>query len=295
MSESIVAAAVAEPPKEAEASSEEKVSTGKLRFQRSQYSQKARRFSAYQKRLTEQLTQAKEDSTEEGKAKSAKVAHQLLRNFCMTYNFITLTKDDNRAVIPADFASELEQVLTDKYYAKFEAAVKASKEDYEKELPDEVSSEVIDKLIKFVQLKEKDHVVAKFDKAIDELKTQIDARRSEEPAAKPTKKTSPRQTKSKSKSKKRGKALSDSSKDEETAEDQLRNAIKAISGRVQKLRLNKDDYDTYHSSQAQLDALLKETVDDILKMKSKLVKRFEKVQAQPVKKSRRGRSRPRSD
>lgn len=209
---------VAQPPKEAEAA-EEKVPVSKLRFQKAQYAQKARRFTGYSKRLIEQLAKSKEDESESGKAKSAKIAHQLLRNFSLTYNFVTMSKEDDKAVIPADFAAEIEEVLTSKYYPKFAEAIKAPKEEFEKLLPEEVSSEVIDKLIKFVQVKEKDHVIAKFDKAIEDLKTEIDARKPEEP---PKRATPPRQKKPKSKAKK---TASDSSKDEDSAEDQLRNAI----------------------------------------------------------------------
>ena len=58
-------------------------------------------------------------------------------------------KDEARNIIPPDHEAEIKEVLTS-YYPKFNAAISAGKDEYEKELPAEVHQDVVDKLLKFV-------------------------------------------------------------------------------------------------------------------------------------------------
>jgi len=70
--------------------------------------------------------------------------------FSLTYNFINLDKEDDKAVIPTDFSEELKQVLTQANFEKFSLAFKGPKEDFEKSLPESIEKSVSERLIKFV-------------------------------------------------------------------------------------------------------------------------------------------------
>ena len=60
-----------------------------------------------------------------------------------------MSKDEARNIIPPDHEAEIKEVLTS-YYPKFNEAISAGKDEYEKELPAEVHQDVVDKLLKFV-------------------------------------------------------------------------------------------------------------------------------------------------
>lgn len=82
------------------------------------------------------------------------MTHQLLRTFCFTYNYITIhDKEAEKFCIPEDFEDELKEVMTAEFFPKFAAAIKSSKEEFEKELPDHVTEQVVEKLLKFVSIK----------------------------------------------------------------------------------------------------------------------------------------------
>jgi hypothetical protein len=183
-----------------------------------------------------------EESSDEAKANSVKKTYQLLRNWCFTYNFLTLNKDDARNVIPSDFAGELKEVLTTSY-SKFEAAIKATKEEYEKELPAEVQKEVVDRLIKFVSARTADNIDAKFDSKIAEWTTQIDAKKDEVPKGEPRR---PRRNSkgSNSDNEKRRRPKKNKAGKEENLEEQLRNVMSQVADRSSSVRFSKDDFES---------------------------------------------------
>ena len=135
-----------------------------------------------------------------------------------------MAKDDARNVIPTDHEAEIKEVLTS-YYPKFEAAIKAGKDEYEKELPAEVHQDVVDKLLKFVAARTADQINAKFDEKISDYSAQIDAKQG------PAKERSPRQRRarrnsgsdSSKKTKKKGKK--EAAKEEESLEEKLRSIM----------------------------------------------------------------------
>ena len=151
-----------------------------LHFARRRFRTQLVRFQKGHRFQAKKLDELSKESSEDDKKAAAKNAYQLLRLFCFTYNYITiLDKDADRQHIPADFEAEIKEVLTSHYFSKYEAAIKAKKEDYEKELPDEISKEVADKLVKFVSVKETDHITAKFEAKLAELSTDIEAKKKE--------------------------------------------------------------------------------------------------------------------
>jgi hypothetical protein len=78
--------------------------------------------------------------SEEKKKSTVKLTYQLLRTFCFTYNFITITdKEAEKFCIPDDFEAELKEVMTSDFFSQFAAAIKSPKEEFEKELPEHVT------------------------------------------------------------------------------------------------------------------------------------------------------------
>lgn len=49
-----------------------------------------------------------------------KDVYSLLRLFSLTFNFVTLGKDENKACLPAAFSGELKKILTEANYKKIE-------------------------------------------------------------------------------------------------------------------------------------------------------------------------------
>ena len=200
-----------------------------------------------------------------------------MRSFCFSYNSINKAQEAERFVVPADFESEVKEVLTDQYYSNFAAAIKASKEDYQKELPTSVSSDVCDRLLKFVSIKENDHVVAKYEAQLTELTDKITAKIEERNAIQPPpakRDESEKREKKKTRKRRGSGASSDSS-----LEDRLTDILKEVSKRSDSVRFSKDDFESFSEAQTQLDSLLRETVTDILGMKQKLRKRFANAQS----------------
>jgi len=77
---------------------------GSLHFRRRLLRNKFTRYQRGVKDLVTKLTDRPEGTTD---ADHAKTSYQLLRVFSLTYNFIHLAKEDDKAVIPADFTDEL--------------------------------------------------------------------------------------------------------------------------------------------------------------------------------------------
>lgn len=216
-----------------------------------------------------------------------KNSYSLLRAFSYSYNYFDHPeKDAEKNHIPADFEAEIKEVLTDSYFSKFAAAIKAPKEEFEKELPEEVSAEVVERLLKFVSVKENDHIVRKYETLLAELSEKIDAQKKERDAIAPPKEKRdspkrPRKPKQKRES---------SSADDESLEDQLIQILRDVGKRSDSVRFSKDDFESYSEAQSQLDSLFRETVSEIMKMKQSLRKRFATVQAKKARTARKRRS-----
>jgi hypothetical protein len=239
--------------------------------------------------LSERLGKAVKESSDEEQRVAVKSAHSLLRQFYYSYNYITQARDAPRYAVPSEFEAEIKEVLSDSNFAKFEAAAKATKEEYEKELPKSISTEVADRLIKFLSVKESDHIKAKYNSVIDELTTQIDARKAlpkDPKEKKPKQQRRPRKD-SKASDASSGKAKKDKKTGKKAAavpiEDQLQAILKEVSKRSSAVRFSKDDFESYSEAQHQLDNLHEETVTAILKMKTSLRKRFQNVQKRASK------------
>jgi hypothetical protein len=68
--------------------------------------------------------------------------------------------------MPNDMEGELKKVLSAVNYSKYDAAIRATKEEYEALLPAKISEDECNKLLKFVASKEEDCITAKYDTKI---------------------------------------------------------------------------------------------------------------------------------
>ena len=224
------------------------VSYGALHFRRRLLRTKHVRYQKSVKDIVAKLSEPKEDDT----AKDAvKFSYSLLRVFSLTYNFINLEKDDDKAVIPTDFSDELKQVLTDANFDKFSAAFKGPKDDFDKELPESIEKSVSDRLIKFVQAKESDHINGRYEKELSELTIQIDARKSEPRPKQVRKRKDSTTSADKEKTSSSRKPKKGSPKDEdESLEDQMTSLLKKINDKSRFIKLKKDDFESYSDAQS---------------------------------------------
>ena len=106
--DNVAAAIAADPPKnkqeEAAEDDPNTVSYGALHFRRRLLRTKHVRYQKTAKDLVSKLSEPGENDTPKD---AVKFSYSLLRVFSLTYNFINLEKDDDKAVIPTDFSDEL--------------------------------------------------------------------------------------------------------------------------------------------------------------------------------------------
>jgi len=105
----------------------------------------------------EPINEGKERDAAEGpvdpKKQIAIASYRLLRNFCISYNMINLSKkEDDRLQFPDKYAKEIETVLSNKATVeKYQKALKAENvESSIAELPNEVPEALVKNLIDFI-------------------------------------------------------------------------------------------------------------------------------------------------
>ena len=122
----------------------------------------------------------------------------------------------------------------------------------------EIKSEVIEKLLKFIEDNEKANVIDVLEKAIEEMSKELEARK-DEPRPQRKKKSSP----------------AASSK---PTEAKFRDLMKEIKDRIGNIRFTKDNFQLYSDTQQEIDALLFEATNEIHDIKKLTQERFERVQ-----------------
>ena len=192
-----------------------------------------------------------------------KDTYSLLRLFSLTYNQIHLSREDNKACLPAAFETELKKVLTEANYTKFDETFAVRGQDFASSLPASLDKSVVEGIIKFVQSNEAEHINARYEKDLAELTSQIDGRKGEAGA-----------TKERAAPKKRR----DSQHEEDSLEDQMTTLLKKINNKARFIKLQKDDFEAYSNAQAQFDLLFDDVAMEIMKMKKNLRVKFNKVQ-----------------
>lgn len=109
------------------------------------------RFQRAHKRIAARLPDTAKESSEENQKMAVKDAYQLLRSFVYACNFATNSdKEAPRFVMPKDCSAGMKAALGGANYAMYEAAIGASKEEFEAKLPAKITSDAADKLLKFI-------------------------------------------------------------------------------------------------------------------------------------------------
>jgi len=212
---------------------------GKILAQRRLYGRRIGSYKSTSKRMVEsisklnqKLSESEDDATKaELRSAISKKTYGLYRNYVISFNALTMGKDDDKRVVPTTIARDLKAVLTDSVFEKFEAVLKVQKEDLEKELPKEIESKVVEDLKKYVEEHEKDHFVAKYEETLSQLEKEIEARKGEIKPKKSPK--SPKSSSSKGNAKDKG------------AEDLLQDCLDQVKRRVSGLRFTKNDFEYY--------------------------------------------------
>lgn len=131
-------------------------------------------------KLNQKLSESEDDTTKaEIRSAISKKTYGLYRNYIISFNALTMGKDDDKRVVPSSIVRDLKSVLTDSVYDKFESVLKVQKEELEKELPKEIDNKVVDALKKYVEDHEKDHFVQKYEETLSKLEKEIESRKGE--------------------------------------------------------------------------------------------------------------------
>lgn len=120
-------------------------------------------------------------------------------------------------------------------------------------MPEKIEKSVSDRLIKFVQAKESDHINARYEKELAELTIQIDARKNE-PRPKQVRKRRERDSSAdkekSSPASRKGSKKSSPKTDDENLEDQMTSLLKKINDKSRFIKLSKDDFESYSDAQS---------------------------------------------
>ena len=109
-------------------------------------------------------------------------SYRLLRNFCISYNMINLSKkEDDRLQFPEKYAKEIETILSSKAIVeKYQKALKADNvESSIAELPNEVPEALVKGLIDFISKYDQKEIINVFNKELETMTTEIDTMRAE--------------------------------------------------------------------------------------------------------------------
>ena len=226
--------------------------------------------------------------------------YRLVRNFCITYNFITSeTKQESYLSIPDDFKADLKSLLSEETLNKFLAAMEGKVEDVVSTLPGEFNDGQVKKIVDFIDSKDEDAIIKRLKKEIDSLSAEFEVLKaakkakeatSESKASKKKKKEAPKKAanvtsskESRSKSKTKDAAF--------CAETMFKDMISQIKKRVNTIRFQSDDYQIFSEVQGQIDLLLFDASSELHRIKKDIKKRFESAQknAEPARGARNGR------
>ena len=173
-------------------------------------------------RLREIYKKTKEDkdSEEAKKFSDIIIGYKMLRAMCISHNWISCTKEEDKRFIPSKFLPELKTILGEVCLQKISDAMKMTNAEVSSHVNKEIKPEVIDKLLKFIEENEKAHVIDDLEKAIEEMSKELEARKNE---PRPQKKKSPRNAK-------------------KPTEAKFRDLMKEIKERIGNIRFTKDNF-----------------------------------------------------
>ena len=180
--------------------------------------------------------------------------YRLVRNFCVTYNFITSeTRLDNYLFIPKDFKEDLKTLLSEETLNKFLAAMEGKVEDLATNLPGEFNDGQVKKVIDFIDSKDGEAIIGRLTKDIESLGAEFEALKAAKKAKAATSVSKASKKKTKQAPKKSANVTSskESRSNSKTrdaafcAETMFKDMISQIKKRVNTIRFQSEDYQTF--------------------------------------------------
>jgi len=224
-----------------------------------------KKHSAFSRKLRI-YTSSQEEITTKFESEDGKVvlSQKLLRNFVFTHNWVHLGREDDRYTIPTVSKPTLEKILGKDLYDKFQEALRAKKDQIDEILPKQVEASKLNGVAKFVKDNEKVMVIEVLEKAVNQMKDELQERKGEK-----NQKPKPKSSSAK-KDKGSPKNAKDKKKSDLTAEEKFKDMIGDVRSRLRTIKFAKDGHKQYSEVQSQLDSLLFEATDEIQKMKKNL-------------------------
>lgn len=244
-----------------------KMTVGSVYRKRSAFTRKLKFFQRDAARLRELNSKIGTDAEEVKDLTAVLLSYKLVRNLVITHNWCKMKKDEDKRVVPEEFQAELMGAYGTEAYSKVVEALKLTSAEVASVLPAKLDQKVTDALIKWCDEKEK-AVVSELEKVITECSSEIEARKDE---PRPPKKKSPKSPKSPKGSKKSPKTA------DGAPEEKFRHLMDQVRQKVQKIKFGQDDFKVYSDTQEQIDALLYEATEEIMKIKKTLKTRFDRV------------------
>jgi len=217
------------------------------------------------------------------------LSQRLLRSFVFTKNWIHEAKEFDRYTIPDDVKTALDKLIGSDLVTKYQEALRAKRDEVAQILPkeDQLEESKWKAVVTYVHHNEKAMVVSVLQKAIAEMKQELEVRK-EEPQ--------PKRVAKKQSESSRSQTVGVWSSDEFSPkpEQKFKELASDIRARIGKLKFEQHDFKQYSEVQFQLDTLLFETADEVRLIKKSLKKQFEEAQNPTSPKKMRSRRKPRN-
>lgn len=241
----------------------EKLPVGAIYRKRTAFSRKLRFFQRDAQRLRDLLQKLKDDkeAPEVKNVSEVVLGYRLVRNVALTHNWCKMSKGDDKRVVPEEYAKEIETIYGADVSKKVGECLKMTSAEVVEVLPTQLDEKVTKAVLAFCDQKEK-VIIADLEKVIEDCSKEIEARKDE---PKPPRKKQPKSPKA---VKKGGDA----------PEEKFRDLIIDVRAKVKKIKLSSGGYEVYAQTQEQIDSLLYEATEEIMKIKKTLKDRFERVQ-----------------
>jgi len=131
-----------------------------------------KKLGAYNRVKGKALADLKEES-----ASKVKECYKLVRNFCLTYNWINNKSNEKREsmlYIPAVFEDDFKKLLSEEVLTKFITVMKVPFHEIDKNLPAEFNDAQVKKVIAFIDEKDKDVIIGKLEKDISKFTSELE-------------------------------------------------------------------------------------------------------------------------
>lgn len=211
----------------ASSDSSPKLTVGSVYRKRSAFARKLKFFQRDASRLRELHSKIGSEAAEVKDLTTVVVSYRLLRNVVITYNWVKMSKDDDKRVVPEEFTAELMAAYGSEVYSKVVEALTKTSAEVASVLPAKLDAKVTDAIIKWCDQKEKG-VVTDLEKVITECSEEITARKDE---PRPPKKKSPKSPKGSPKGSKKSPKTA-----ENAPEEKFRDLMEQVRAKVKKIK-----------------------------------------------------------